>query len=179
MIGGELGGGRPVVERRGVDAAQRLGDGGGDRGIGAAGQQFGLPQRVILGRQVFAQRDAVRPVLADHFGRGARDDGVGAAQPGHFVLVALERRLPVGGHLELTEGPLGTVLPTIGEANTHNIGGNAAGQRGDLQCSTGIDAGGRKDRRKQCFPGQVIHSAGPLAGPGMVPHGWNGTTTEG
>ncbi len=101
VIGNERGGDSRIVEGCGVDAAQRVADAHRRMRVGVAGEQLRLPERVVLGRQIIEQQDAVGLIFAQHRGREAGHDGTGAPQPVGLVMVALERGLPVALDLEL------------------------------------------------------------------------------
>ena len=143
-------------ERRGVDAAQGRGDGDCHIGVGPAGQKLGFPQPVILRAQEVQERDAARPILAQHARHIAGDDFRGAAQPGDFILIALERRLPVAGDLEFGERALGASVAAIGQRHLDDVGGDAAGQRLDGKARIG-QAGRAQHRRQHGVPTVLMH----------------------
>jgi hypothetical protein len=95
VVSREFGRDRGVVEGRGVDAAEEACDARRHRWIGSAGQHFGLPEDVVVGRQVVEDDDAGLRVGSDDVGCAARHDPRRAFQPGDFVMIALDRGFPV------------------------------------------------------------------------------------
>ena len=68
--------------------------------IDAAGDEFGLPQRKILGRQIVHREHARLRVLAEHLGHGLGQPRVHRAHPRRLGGVALDGRLPQRRDLE-------------------------------------------------------------------------------
>jgi hypothetical protein len=98
----------------GVDAAEHLADAG--RGVRAdrpVAQQR-LPDRERLGRQPGHRERAGLAVLGQQRRHRLRDDRAGGAHPLGLVAVALDRRAPVGGHLELRQRALDAQRPALG-----------------------------------------------------------------
>ena len=153
----EGGSGGRIVEGRGMDAAQRLGNGARRRRIGTPGQEFGLPEQEVTGLKKFEERDTVLTILAEHLWRGTGDDLPGPAQPGDLIVVAFERRLPVALDLEFGQRPLGAERTTIGKLHAYDVGRNATGERHDFERSGECDSGGSEHWRQQSLPVFLSH----------------------
>src|SRR5260221_6660990 len=129
VVGREFGGDLRITERRAMDAADDLGDRPRGARINAARQEFGLPQRIFVRRQIRDERNATLPILAQHRRRGARDDGVGAFEPADLAVVALQRNAPLVGDAELPERALRDNRAAVGVTDADDVGRDSARQR--------------------------------------------------
>ena len=132
-VGREARRGFGVVERGGMDAPDRAGDGNRDVGIDVAGEQRVLPDEVVFGRKKLHDGDAVGAVFAEDARHGTGYDFGGLTEPGDLIAVALNRHAPVVGDHQLGERALGAEITARGEMDAHDVRRDASGQGIDLE----------------------------------------------
>ena len=94
VVGGEVARDRGITGRRRVDARQPLADRSRARRIGLSVAQQVFPDRIGAGIEIFHREHSVRLVLPEQLRHRLRTDRPGDPEPGGFVMVADDRRLP-------------------------------------------------------------------------------------
>ena len=100
-----------AVGGRGVDAAERVADLRGGRRVDARRRASCAFQTGWSRREIGHREAAGFAVLAEDRGDGRRDDAGGDPHPLDLLAVALDRRPPVGGDLELGQRALDADRP--------------------------------------------------------------------
>jgi hypothetical protein len=106
VIGGEPAGELPVARAPGVQPADEIADGSGLLRPHGAGQQPGLPHRVVPGRKVAHREQPAAWVVGQRHRDMPGNDPGGEAQPVPLDRVPADRRVPVPGDLQLGQGAL-------------------------------------------------------------------------
>ena len=96
--------------------------------VDPAGQQVGLPDRMILGRQIGHGEEAGLRILGQDLGHAAGQPTPDMAQPGRLGRVAGHGRLPDGHDLQPRQGPLDAQAPA-GRLDEMDVGRHAPRQR--------------------------------------------------
>jgi hypothetical protein len=171
VVGGEPAGELPVARAAGVQPTDQIAHRGGLLRPHGAGQQPGLPHRVILDRQVAHREQAAAWVVGQRHRDMPGDDPGGEAQPVPFDRVPADRRVPVPGDLELGQGALDADGAAAG-VDPPQLGRDAAGERrpgrslaGSGEALLGQKGPGRRRNLRRAGPGHGRRRSGP---PGAV-----------
>ena len=125
VVGREHAGDLSVAGGGGMDLRQPPGDRNGGRRVSLALAQLVFPHRVHRRIEVFHDEQAGRRILPDHPRRRLRADPSGDPEPGEFMMVADDRRLPELRHLELRQGAF-QAEPAAGQFDQPDLRGDAA-----------------------------------------------------
>ena len=124
----ELGGDARAAGGGGVDGGEPLADCDRGRFAQHAVAQLALPVRIERRLEILHHEQPGVAVLRHEVRCCAGPDFLGRGEPPPFGVVALDRRFPDGGHLELGERALHAVCPRAG-FHPPDVGRNAAVER--------------------------------------------------
>ena len=110
-----------------MDHRQTAAGRGGEGEIDAACEKFGLPDGIMLRRQVLHGEEAGLRVLTQHARYRIRQPSAGGAEPRGLRGIAIGRDFPHGGHFESRQRALHAETARAG-LDEMDVGGNAAGE---------------------------------------------------
>ena len=111
VVGGEVARDRGIALRRSVDQGQPRADRSSARRIGMAVAQQMFPDRIGGGIEIIHREHPVRLILAEQARHRVGTYPARDAEPGGFVMIADDRRLPELRDPEARQRPLQTKLP--------------------------------------------------------------------